>query len=145
MTKSVYRILIATFFLAALAPVASYAQIEGRIEAKVPFKFYAENTLLPAGNYTIETSADDMSTLLLRSTNDRVEVLVQAEQTEATTVPNEPSLMFSKVGDKDFLSNVWVGGQRIGYVLPESRLERQLEQGGTHKNSHSVKAHHRKR
>jgi hypothetical protein len=146
MNKLLTKALLTSLFVVLATGTAAFAQISsGSIEAHIPFRFYAGDTWLPAGKYTIRVpDVDDPSTLLIQNANDTVEVFLLTDTTNRETTPSEASLDFDRIGKKDFLSTIWVEGHKNGYQLEEPRLEKKLEKAAMKKEKHSVKAHHTK-
>lgn len=132
--------------LVVTGPTASGQVIETSVEATIPFRFYAGDTWLPAGKYTITSpESDELNVLLLRNSNDTVEVFLLTNAARRDTAANEASLDFDRLGKKEFLSTIWLEGQRTGYQLEEPRLEKKLEKASMKKEKHSLKAvHHAK-
>lgn len=149
MNKLLVRALAAAVFAVLTMGMAASAQLaEGdTIEANIPFRFYANDTWLPAGTYTItlpDTTEPDV--LLLQNANDSVEVILAPNSVVPPSgYSNETMLDFDRTGGKDFLSAIWVGNGNRGYQLGEPRLEKQLEKTAMKKHKHSIKAvHHTK-
>ena len=62
-------------------------------------------------------------------------------ETEAIIVPGlapQTELVFDKIGDTYFLSKVFVKGDDGGNLLPKSKMQRRLEEGGSRAESHSI-------
>jgi hypothetical protein len=51
---------------------------------------------------------------------------------------NKTELVFNKVGDQYFLSQIWVAGSAAGNEVPKSRMEKRLAKGGSQSEKHSV-------
>jgi hypothetical protein len=143
MNRLLTKALLASLFFVLATGTAAFAQLSGNMEISIPFKFYAGNTLLPAGKYTVRVvDMDDPLTLTLRNADDTVEVFLGTDSVTRADTPREAAFDFQKLGNKEFLSAIWVEGQTAGYQLEEPRLERKLEKAGMNKEKHSVKAHH---
>jgi len=128
MRTRVFTIPILFSLFVLLASASAFAQGDG-VEAKIPFDFIAGKKLLPAGDYTIKRGIEDQRDLLLiRGVDNPQAVFIFAEDTRADETPNATDLVFNKVGDEYFLSQVWVAGQDIGREIPKPRAERRLEQ-----------------
>jgi hypothetical protein len=146
MSKLASRVLIASMFFVVLAPVMSYAQITNEVDVNVPFKFYAANTLLPAGKYTIRVSSfDDPNFLLIESADGGVGVFLDTEsaQTPVGKTSADTNLDFNRVKGHEFLSKIWVEGKMTGYQILPSHFEQKLEKAGASGEHHSVKAIHK--
>jgi hypothetical protein len=145
MIKNLSKLFLALCLLTVSGGIVANAQIESdiTIEVSVPFTFVVENTTLPAGKYVIK-AIDDLnpSVLELRSANGHTSVLFETDA--ALTQDGQPAtkteLVFDKVGDKSFLSQVWLAGSGSGSQLARSRMEKRLEGGDRHSERHSIAA-----
>ena len=98
----------------------------------IPFAFSAQNTTLPAGEYTISTvsSSSTISSsrdlMLIRNVKTRKGVLVLAPSNESEYKGAEDKnvVLFHRIGDRYFLAEVKTEALR-GHVGP-SKLEREL-------------------
>jgi hypothetical protein len=139
----VKALLTSTLLVLAVGITASAQLAEGdSIDTEIPFRFYANDTWLPAGKYTLTLpDTSELDVLLLRNTNDSVEVFLTANAAAAPKAySDEAMLEFDRIGKKDFLSAIWVGGGNSGYQLSEPRLEKKLERAAMKKQKHTVKA-----
>jgi hypothetical protein len=118
MKRYTFKILALSSLLALLVGGMVYAQAEPRIIANIPFAFIAGNKTLPAGEYTI----------LIRSADRHVAFFLNANNVEAKQTPNKTELVFNEIGDKYFLSQIWMAGEETGREIPKPRAERELEQ-----------------
>ena len=124
--------------------VAAQAQIESdvTIEANIPHAFVVEKTTLPAGKYTIKVADPngDPSVMEIRSANGHTAVAFETEGMQPRQAPNKTELVFDKVGDTYFLSEVLVSGDDTGARLPKTRMEERLEGKGQTAERHSIAA-----
>lgn len=127
MRKRVVTISIVFSLFVLLASASAFAQ-DDRVKANIPFDFIAGKKTLPAGEYTIERGVPDQRDLLLIHSADRQHaVFLLAEDTVARETPKETDLVFNKVGDEYFLSEVWMAGEDTGREILKPRAERILE------------------
>jgi hypothetical protein len=100
------------------------------------------DTTLPAGKYEIRALDDMPGVLELRSVSGHTVVNVDAEsvKTKDERIANKCELVFDKVGDKYFLSQVFVAGSSTGSELAKSRMEKRLEGDGGQPERHSIAA-----
>jgi hypothetical protein len=116
------------------AAMGAQAQIESDavIEVNIPHAFIVRDTQLPAGKYMIQVADgyDDLKVLEIRSMNGHTGVFFDTENTQANSTPSKSELVFDKIGDKYFLSQVFVEGDASGNQLIKSRAQRKLEDGG---------------
>jgi hypothetical protein len=100
-----------------------------RIEADVPFAFAVGHTELPAGKYNLKRVNDKTPMLLaIQSVNGGPTAIFMTEdvQTRDDQLANQSDLVFDRVGDQYFLSQVWESGSAAGRMLPESKMEKRL-------------------
>jgi hypothetical protein len=84
------------------------------ITAKVPFPFTAGDRALPVGSYKIEGGATPSSALRISSADGKTTVpLLVVTRLARQHMGDAPkaSLVFDVVGDRYFLSEVWLPGQ----------------------------------
>ncbi len=137
-------LVLASGLLLSLLPSVALAQITGDIEADIPFKFVVENTTLGPGKYVIHPMTMEQTTMEIRSESGHVAVAFLTEQTEAANVPAKTELIFDKYGTQEFLSKIFVEGNRSGVQVAKSRTEKQLQGKGQKPTSHSHPAKLRK-
>ena len=114
---------------------------EGTIEADVPFTFRVKEKTFPAGKYTLKR-ADDTNPGVLEISNDkgRGTIFFEAETAQANEYPRQTNLVFEKIGDQYFLSEIWASDSKLGYQLPKTKTERSLEGGDIKTELRSVLA-----
>jgi len=116
-----------SFFVLLVAGV--YGQGEGHIIANIPFAFIAGTKTFPAGEYTIDRpSINEPDLLLIRSVDNNQALFLNAENVQARKTPEKTELVFNEIGDKYFLSKIWVSGEDSGREIPKPKAERELEQ-----------------
>jgi hypothetical protein len=136
-------LLLASASALFLTAVAAQAQIVHAVDANVPFAFTAGSTRLPAGSYTIRVlDIQDPYVLKVADKSGRVEVLVSTEAAHVDQMPTKTELVFDKVGDREFLSQIWVDGSSDGYQVEKFRIQLKLEKSGAKPQSHRVTATH---
>jgi hypothetical protein len=139
------KALIASIFVTLTTGTVAFAQLTDQIDVTVPFRFYAGDTWLPAGKYRITVpDSSDPSVLLIQNHKDTVETFLATHPTSIADYPADAQVDFDRLGKKDFLSTIWVGGEATGYQLEEPRYEKKLEKAALRKEKHSLKAHHTK-
>ena len=124
--------------------VAADAQVasDATVEANVPHPFVVEKTTLPAGKYTVRAAdADgDPSVMEIRSADGHTSVMFETESAQPSRTPAKTELVFDKVGDTYFLSEIFVAGGNTGAKLPKPRMEESLEGKGMRAERHYVAA-----
>jgi len=142
--KFVSKVFMALCLSLCFGAVAANAQVESdvTIEANIPHSFVVEKTTLPAGKYTVK-AADafgDPNVMEIRSASGHTAVYFETEGVQPKQTPAKTELVFDKVGDTYFLSEVFVGGDETGNRLSKSRMEERLEGKGMTAERHSVAA-----
>ncbi len=113
------------FVLLAVAPALGQSRSSHKIQADIPFDFMVGDTTLPAGTYTVSTSAPDV--LLIRSLDGHESVLVITQSVQENLTPSdETKLVFTRYGDQYFLAQVWTVGEVSGLKLRKSSTESEV-------------------
>ena len=114
-------VVTATFFLFSIG--SAQAQSVERLKAKIPFGFYAGETLLSAGDYEVQNLANGLIRLYNQNTHESAMIFTVGVRNGAT----EPSakLVFNRYGEDHFLSEMcWP--DRDGRKPLPSKAENQL-------------------
>lgn len=142
--KTVIKLFLSLCLVAGLGgAMTASAQIDSdsTIEANIPFSFVVENRTLPAGKYFVRVAENsDLGTLEIRGVRGRAAALFQTESVQPEHAPAKSELVFDKLGDRYFLSQVFVEGDSSGSQVLKSKMERRLEEGGMTPERHSVAA-----
>ena len=144
MTRNPGKLFLALCLLTVGGGVVANAQIEtdARIQVNVPFAFAVADTTLPAGKYEIRTLDENVPNVLeIRTPNGRTTVVFETEDAQTRGGDQRASkteVAFDKVGDRYFLSQVWLAGSASGNALPKSRMEKRLLDGGGQSERHSI-------
>ena len=117
--------LIGVFGLALLTVASLFAEMTPRMTAHIPFGFHVGNSVLPAGEYTVDTEPGP-GLVRLRSADSKSSVTILANAVQSLSVPRESTLIFSKYGDDYFLSRIWKAGSDTGNELRKSRRETEV-------------------
>jgi hypothetical protein len=137
--KNLLLMVVAISFLAIAAGTPARAQVVDTIVADIPFGFTVRDTTLPAGEYTIKRLASvnpGVMEIISADGNEKLVFLVGSA--EAAKQPDQTKLIFDRVGDQYFLSEIFEEGNSIGVELPKPRSERKLEKEGAITQLHSV-------
>jgi hypothetical protein len=122
---------IAAFSLLGVLVLGLSAAFPGgnvvRVRADVPFAFYVDKEILPAGSYVFEIGASSQAaatgtSVVIRSvSSDTSSVLFTVPLSEKAALD---CLRFNKYGDKYFLARI----EGLGYVaeVRSTRMEREL-------------------
>ena len=128
--KKVFMIVLTLSLFAIEGAMRARAQVVDTIVADVPFGFIIRDHTLPAGSYTITPVEDDPQLLELRGAH--ASVLFLTESAQPTTLPAKDEVVFSRLGNRYILRNIWTAGSNVGYVTENALGERRLaKHGGT--------------
>lgn len=121
---------IALFIAAAFVTPGIVAAQSGGFEVNIPFDFNVNNTLLPAGSYTIGMDIlMHQDVLVIR---DRTKTVKATDFGESGLIgPGTPhSLIFHQYGGQYFLSEVRFDVASNGIFLPATKSEDQARKAG---------------
>jgi hypothetical protein len=105
-----------------LATASAYAQTI-RLKANVPFNFIVNRATLPAGEYTIESMNLQGTVLSIRDSDQRPKSMVISNRCESAKASAQTKLVFHRYGDRYFLAQIWLAGNKSGHELPKSARE----------------------
>jgi len=114
--------LIRNLSVALLAAASMYAQGSQTLTVQIPFGFHAGTSVLPSGEYTVDTAAGP-GVVRLRSADSKSAVMILSMSVQAPGPPSQGKLVFHKYGDEYFLSQIWKAGNNTGCELRKSRRE----------------------
>ncbi|HET6977559.1 MAG TPA: hypothetical protein VFI24_14610 [Pyrinomonadaceae bacterium] len=142
--KAISKIFLSLcLIVGAGSAMTSYAQVESdaTIRANIPYAFVVHNTTLPAGTYVVTVAeTTDLKVLEIRSADNKLAVLFDTEPVNATRVARTSELVFDRVGDTYFLSQVFLSGDEGGNELTKSKRQERLEAGGNVSQKQSIPA-----
>ena len=123
MKKTAYT-MIALLVLVGSMAVAAQAQTSGRAQVRVniPFQFHVGNTMMAAGEYTIQ-QLDANSAALRISSKDGANAIVNMIGALSGT-QSMSKLTFRRYGKKYYFAEVWIDGEKDGLQAPKSKAER---------------------
>lgn len=100
------------------------------LQADIPYTFAVGNTRLPAGKYTVKVADDENLNLMeIRSADGRTSVFFETVTAVSKESHQKTELVFDKIGDEYFLSQVWLEGNRSGNQLSESKIQQNAKAG----------------
>lgn len=122
--SAIITLLVTVAFASAMASVS--AQTTGHsITANIPFEFNVGDKSLSAGQYAVARSSSDGTQLRI---SNRDESASRLTQTVIASEPKEQSvLVFNRYGDRYFLSQVWIAGEKQGRQMMKSGGEKAIE------------------
>lgn len=120
----------ATLFLMALVGLTGLlnAQTSPTLKAQLPFAFVANGKTMPAGECTIALVLNGETLLSISSGEQHAYAVPIADQ--SPNARKKTALVFHQYGDRYFLTGI-EREKGIGYRLPASRLERELQARNT--------------
>src|SRR6185295_14205658 len=137
--KNLLLIVVASSLVALSSGTAARAQVVDSIVADIPFAFTIRNTTMPPGEYTIKRAyALSEGVMEISSTSGHERMAFLVDTAYLNKGPNQTELIFDRVGDQYFLSEIFEAGDTTGVELPKSRTERKLEKEGAINQIHSV-------
>lgn len=145
MIKKTYKIMLGLSFLLIGGLTITDAQIpsDSILKADIPFSFSLRDKTFPAGEYTIKQSEaiDDSDFVLeiLSDTNRSKTMIFETFATSENQAPKNSNLVFDKIGDKYFLSKIFIVGDSQGNEIEKSKMEKNLEKGNVTKEKYIVK------
>jgi hypothetical protein len=104
------------------AAVSISAQGSQRLLVNIPFGFHVGGSMLPSGEYTVDSEASP-NVVRLRSADNKSSVMIIANSVQTAKTSDQGKLIFHKYGDEYFLSQIWGAGSTIGRELRKSRRE----------------------
>jgi hypothetical protein len=93
------------------------------LTANVPFAFTVGSNQMPAGAYEVR-HVGDRATLI--ENKDGQEKVLGIYQSAGPSKADVTKLVFHKVGDRYFLSQIWTSRSGQGLELPPSKLEKEI-------------------
>jgi len=137
--KKVFLIAVMSFVLPISGLTTARAQVTDTVVADIPFGFVIRDTTLPAGEYTIRrVNSADPSVMVISSTEQHRNILFVVNSAQMNKEPHKTELIFDRVDDQYFLSEIFEGWDPNGVELPKSRNERTLERQGAKVQLNSV-------
>ena len=141
----VTKLLLSLCLMIGLSAVmTTNAQISSgtTIEVSIPHSFIVRDTTLPAGKYTVRVAEDfdNLNVLEISNVDRRTTVLFDTDSVQLNGPAQKTELVFDKIGDKYFLSRVFLEGDQSGNELPKSRMLKRMEDGGLKAEAHSIAA-----
>lgn len=124
--KRQFSTLISVLGLLLVAACANAQTL--KVTANVPFDFVVDKATLPAGNYSIDAidTAGNSKALAIRGENAKKNMLVLSNSAISREPSENSKLVFHRYGDKYFLAQIWVAGERSGRELHISRREAEV-------------------
>ncbi len=104
-------------FVALLVTFLGSAQAATQFRANIPFQFVVEGKTFGAGEYDfVQNDDESIQVLAVKKGPSAVALVVSRLGGDIHTTPKDIHVVFDKVGDTYFLSEVWVPNMD-GYLL----------------------------
>ncbi len=87
-----------------------------RLQAKIPFEFWASGKAFPAGNYSFTVSNPKMITMTNQETGEAVYLRLITRIAAEKSPASKPKISFDVQQDKHFIEALWPDGDD-GYLL----------------------------
>jgi len=104
------------------------AQAQEQVVFNIPFEFVAGNSMLPAGEYTVQVLGPTHVLQLVDRKDSAASAFLGTNAAVATEIQSESKLIFQRYGDRYFLSQVWTAGNSRGRQLVKSAREKEMAQ-----------------
>ncbi len=131
--------IVLTGLISLLFAMPAVAQITNSLNFETTFPFYAGNTKLPAGAYTVTPATQATGLLLIESTDGHHSAFLECVPTKSEKAHAQTDVTFAKYGTTDFLDLLWVQGQTYGMQVAPTKFEQAAAKAGSPAR-HSVPA-----
>jgi hypothetical protein len=127
MMKKIVLTLVVLLGLPGIGALTVSAQVIDGLEFTIPFDFTIADKSYPAGKYVIAPFGNfSEGVYALHDLDHRRESVFIVENKERAVEPKRSELIFNKIGDHYFLSEIFEEGNATGEQVPEPRLEKRL-------------------
>ena len=116
------RLYLALGLLALFVGLGLQAQT-GVLNANIPFDFQVGNSLMPAGEYSIDCSGH---LIALRASDGKHAAMALTMPVSRAKAPTTGVLEFHRYGDAYFFAGVWAPNSPDGGALPTTPREKEL-------------------
>ena len=124
-------------FAFTIHPNKAQAQVIDTLEINVPFHFYAANTELPPGNYSIHVLANsNLKFMQITSADGATSAVVEIREADVSSAPKESEVTFNKYGDHYFLAKMFDEGNPSGDEVVESNHEKTVSKAAAESQVH---------
>ena len=125
-------VLPAALMIAGLLTLSPLTAQNSATEFAVPFQFYAGDATLPAGGYYVGIDQTFGRIIVTATDLSRSHFVLPRRVTSSGNDLQEArvALIFHRYGDTYFLREVWRNGREQGFVIGETKAERQAARQG---------------
>jgi hypothetical protein len=127
------KVFVVLFFFSAVAVFSINAQLPlNGVEFKAPFAFTIGTSNLPAGDYTIKPSQDDVDVLTVTGPSRR-SVYTYCDEVDLNSASAKTQVTFRRYGSGTtrFLKQITVGGSSQGCAFASSDTEKKAKKSGS--------------
>jgi hypothetical protein len=119
--------LLALAMSAALLMSAAAHTQTTQLKVTVPFEFIAGDTVLPAGDYDVQ-SVDTWGgkALSIHNMTSNAGTLLLSNSCQLAKTSDSNKLVFYRYGQRYFLAKVWTANTNIGREMPLNQRQREL-------------------
>jgi hypothetical protein len=135
--KNIWKAIGLTGLLCVLFVMPAVAQIANGVDFTTTFPFYAGNTKLPAGTYTIVQSDLGQGIALIRDQKSVHTAFIDFQPTSSQQPMSKSEITFNKYGNTDFLSQIAIAGESTGMQIEPSKAEKKMAET-TKPTAHTV-------
>ena len=135
--KIILKVIGLAGMLCVLFVMPAVAQIANGVDFVTTFPFYAGNTKMPAGAYTIVQSDLGQGLIEIRDKNAAHSAFIDFTPTQSEQAHQKSDVSFKKYGNTEFLSQIWIAGQTFGMQIEPTKAEKKMAEANT-PAAHSV-------
>lgn len=117
-------LLVMVAFVSALASSVSAQTPSRNVMAQIPFEFNVGDKTLPAGDYLIAEITSDGAALRISNQDDNKSVSRLTSAVKSSEPKEHSTLVFQRYGERLYLSQVWITGEREGREMIKSGQQR---------------------
>jgi len=114
---------IALVMLAGIFTAGSLHAQDHQAKAKIPFSFVVGSKQLPAGSYMFSSQSNDV--LIIQNRNRPLGVVTLMDAADAVPYQGHSHLVFTRYGDRYFLSEIRCSWTAMNGDIPTSKAEKQ--------------------
>jgi hypothetical protein len=125
MSRRAARVMAAVLVMSAAG--VSIASAQTRVVAKVPFDFIVGETVMPAGDYLVQSVVDETGVMSVESDDGRFAAVTLAQPATSLEPFTTPHLVFDKFGGRYFLARVVASaGDEQEILLTPAKMEKEI-------------------
>ncbi len=115
------------------------AQIVNQVDATISHSFIVSTKTLPPGKYTFQIQQDsDNSVMTVAGADGKNSDEFLVRESQAQSTPAHTELVFRRYGNVEFLSKIFVAGNKLGVAVSEpSKQEKELLAQGKQPTEHA--------